>query len=108
MGTITVSIDDKLAEKLRKTAEKLYGSRRGGMSKIVENALRNYLSMLEREEETVYQALKEGKVVAEAKTLSELASKLKKLGIEPRGLRIVRKTGVKKRVRAGYRLRPGG
>ena len=108
MGTITVSIDDDLADKLRKAAERLYGSKRGGMSKIVESALRNYLSMLEREESVSYQAIKEERVLAEAKTLSELANKLKILGIEPRGLKIVRSPGIKEHIHGGYRLKPGG
>ena len=53
MGTITISIDDELAERLRRVAERLYGSRRGGMSKIVEGVLRNYLSMLEERDSFV-------------------------------------------------------
>ena len=104
VGTITVSIDDELAERLRKAAERFYGSRRGGMSKIVENALRSYLAKLEEEKDIKYIALKEGKILAEAPTLSELADKLKALGVEPRGLRILRSSGIKGSIRGGYRL----
>ena len=104
MGTITIFIDDELAERLRKAAERFYGSRRG-MSKIVENALRSYLAMLEKERNIKYIALKEGSILAEAPTLSELADKLKVLGVEPRGLRILRSSGVKSPVRGGYRLK---
>jgi metal-responsive CopG/Arc/MetJ family transcriptional regulator len=104
VGTITISIDDELAEKLRRVAERFYGSRRG-MSKIVENALRSYLAVLEKERNIKYIALKEGSILAEASTLSELADKLKALGVEPRGLRILRSSGVKSPVRGGYRLK---
>jgi predicted transcriptional regulator len=106
VGTITVSVDRELADRLRKAAERVYGSRRGGMSRIVENALRSYLPLLEEEEEVKYQALKEGKTIAEAKTLSELSGKLKPLEIDPREIRIVRSKGFKRRALAGYRLRP--
>jgi predicted transcriptional regulator len=105
VGTITISIDDELAERLRKAAERFYGSRRGGMSKIVENALRSYLAMLGEERNIKYIALKEGSILAEAPTLSELADKLKVLGVEPRDLRILRSSGVKSPVRGGYRLK---
>lgn len=64
---------------MRKAAERFYGSRRKGMSKIVENALRSYLVMLEEERNIKYIALKKGSILAEAPTLSELADKLKAL-----------------------------
>jgi predicted transcriptional regulator len=105
VATITISIDDGLAEQLRRVAERFYGSRRGGMSKIVENALRSYLAMLEEERNIKYIALKEGSILAEAPTLSELADKLKALGVEPRGLRILRNSGIKSPIRGGYRLK---
>ncbi len=105
MGTITISIDDELAERLRRVAERLYGSRRGGMSKIVESALRNYLSTLEESDSFIYIAMKDGRVLAEAQTLSELAEKLKKLNVDVRGLRVVRSSSPKSPARGGYRLR---
>lgn len=102
---MTVSIDDDLAERLRRAAEALYGSRRR-VSRVVEDALRSYLASLEIEENVRYLAVKGGETLAEAKTLSELAAKLRELGVDTRGVRIVRSGSPKSPARGGYRLKP--
>jgi len=109
MGTITISLSNDVEKKLRNIVKRLYGSSKGGMSKVIEDALTNYFVILERsmnEDKTIFKALREGNIVAEANTLEELASILKSKGIEPRGLRIVSIKPVKPVVHGGYRMRP--
>ncbi|MBO3833254.1 MAG: hypothetical protein FGF51_07765 [Candidatus Brockarchaeota archaeon] len=109
MGTITISLNDDVEKKLRSIVRRLYGSSKGGMSRVIESALTNYFAILDKSadyEKTVFKALREGNVVAEASTLEELASILKSRGIEPRGLRIVSTKPIKPVARGGYRMRP--
>jgi len=108
MGTITISLSDDVEKRLRNIVRHLYGSSKGGMSKVIENALTNYFAVLDKsagDDKMAFKAMKEGDVVAEANTLEELASVLKSKGIEPRGLRIVSTKPVKPVVRGGYRMR---
>jgi len=67
----------------------------------------NYFAILEgsSNDKTIFKALKEGKVMAEASSLDELASILKSKNIDPRGLRIVSTKPVKPVVRGGYRMK---
>lgn len=104
-----MSIDDEVEKRLRRIAEMLYGSSRGGLSKVIENALESYFAALERSSgasRVSFKALKGGTVVAEADSLEELARVLRDRGIEPRGLRIVSSRPVKPVVHGGYRVRP--
>jgi len=48
MGTLTISLADEVEKKLREVATRLYGSRRGALSNVIENALKNYFTLLER------------------------------------------------------------
>ncbi|MGQ9691854.1 MAG: hypothetical protein ACUVQY_11500, partial [Thermoproteota archaeon] len=105
----TISIDDEVEKKLRNTAKLMYGSGKGGLSKIIENALENYFATLSRNMDAgkaTFKALKEGVVVAEADSLEELAQALRKKGIEPRGLRIISSRPVKPVAHSGYRMKP--
>ncbi|MEM2275854.1 MAG: hypothetical protein QXN75_04510 [Thermoproteota archaeon] len=109
MGTITISLSDEIEKKLRDIAKHLYGSSRGGMSKVIENALTSYFAILNKATEgdkTVFKAFKGNNVVAEANTLGELAAILKSKGIEPRGIRIISTKPVKPVIRGGYRMKP--
>ncbi len=109
MGTITISLSNDIEKKLRNIVKRLHGSSKGGMSKVIEDALTNYFAILEKsmdEDKTIFKALRGEDIVAEASTLEELASILKSKGIEPRGLRIVSTKPVKPVVHGGYRMRP--
>lgn len=105
MGTITISLRDDVEEKLRDFVKRTYGSSKGGLSKVIENALENYFSTLSKTGR-VFKALREGVVVAEGETLNELALIVRKKGIEPRGLRIVSTSPLKPVARGGYRVKP--
>ena len=104
MGVLTVVISDDVEEKLRKFVDETYGSAKGSLSKVIEDALRNYLQSSVKKEK-VYRAYKEKNLVEEAKSITELAEKLKNRSLDPRGLRIIAIPGIKKRARAGYRLK---
>ncbi len=72
MGTITISLDDDIERKLREIARVKFGGSKGAISKVIESALRNYFSQLEADV-TIFRAYKDGKMIAEAKSLDELA-----------------------------------
>jgi metal-responsive CopG/Arc/MetJ family transcriptional regulator len=44
MGKIIVTLTDKIEKELREMARTKYGNKRGALSIIVEEALKNYLS----------------------------------------------------------------
>jgi len=109
MGTITIVLSDDIEKRLREAVRRLYGSGKGGLSKIIGDALESYFATIERsatESGSSFKALKEGVLVAEANTLDELASVLRSKGVEPRGLRIISTRHVKPVARGGYRARP--
>ena len=107
MGTLTISLDNEVEKKLREVATRLYGSRRGALSNVIESALKNYFTLLEKvgsSGEVSFKALKGDMVVAEADTLDELAKILKEKGFEPRGLRIVSSKPLSSPAHVGYRI----
>ena len=108
MGTITISLSDAVEKTLRRLAQELYGGGRGSLSAVVEEAIRVYDELLKtrrRSEEVVYRAFKGERLVAEARSLEELAESLRKRNIDFRGLRVISSRGVRSVIRGGYRLR---
>ena len=103
MGTLTIVLSDDVEEELRSVVRRMYGAEKGNLSKLIEDAVRNYIHSLKKKEIT-YRAYRGDKLVAEAKSLEELARVLRKKGIDVRGLRIIR-SDLKRVARAGYRLR---
>ncbi len=101
MGTITISISDEIERKLREFVKKRGGGK-GVMSKIIEEALKLYFSRLE-EVETTFKAFKDNILIAEAKTLEELAEMLKEKNLDPRSVVIVSSKSIKPVVRRGWR-----
>ena len=107
LGTLTISIDDDIEKKLRELVTRLYGSRKGGLSNVIESALKSYFTLLNTSVSgsgVSFKALKDDTVVAEANTLDDLADILKKRGIEPRGLRIISSKRIRPMVHSGYRI----
>ncbi len=103
MGTITIVLSEDVERELRKTVKDMFGTEKGALSKFIEDAIRNYIQLLKKADK-IYRAYKGEKLIAEAKSLEELAEILRKRGIDIRGLRIVC-SDLKKVARAGYRLR---
>lgn len=108
MGVLTISIDDDIEKKLRNFVRRIHGSRKSSISRVIESALENYFALVDRPIKsggTSFKALKDGAVVAEANTLDELASILRKKSVEPRRLRIVSSKPIRPVVHGGYRIK---
>ncbi|RLI75810.1 hypothetical protein DRP05_14085 [Archaeoglobales archaeon] len=102
MGTLTIALNDEIERKLREEVERLYGSSKGAISKVIEDALKHYFSSL-RKKERLFRAYKGRELVAEAKTLDELSMLLRKRGIDPRTVKVVSSEPFKQVVRSGWR-----
>jgi len=100
-------LDDEVEEKLREVATHLYGSRKSALSNVIESALKNFFTLLDKAGSSggvSFKAVKGDTVVAEADTLDGLAAILKEKGVEPRGLRIVSSKPISSPAHAGYRI----
>jgi len=106
MGIITVSLDDDIEQVLRTLAKRLYGSKKGAISKVIEEAIKNldYI-MKQRSSRTIFKAYKDNELIAEAFSLDELASKLKRYKVDPRDIRIISNINLKSKAKMGYRFR---
>ncbi len=106
MVNLTFSMSEETVRKLRKAIRERYGSRRGALSGLVEEAV---LQVLERFETTSpaerFRALKGDKVVAEGDGLEQLASRLKQLNVDARSVRIISSVHLAPIARAGFRAR---
>lgn len=107
MGTLTIVLDDEVEKELRRAVSELYGSSKGSLSRVIEDALRNHLHSY-KEEKKCYRAYKDNELVAEAGSVDELAKTLNQNNLDPRDLRITSCEGVKRVARTGYRLRKTG
>jgi len=102
MGTITISLSDEVERKLREIAKAKFGASKGAISKVIESALKNYFSQLEMEK-VVFRAYKGKELIAEAKSLDDLARTLREKGVDPRNVKIVSTKQLKPVVRRGWR-----
>lgn len=102
MGILTVKLSDHVEKLLREEAFRRFGGRRGGISKIVEEAL---IAWLQKKKESVrlYRVLIDGKIVFESTDLDQIAEFLKKNNLSPRDVRVVILPSKDK-----YRLGPRG
>ncbi len=104
MGTITIVISDELEREIRKLVSGEGKIKKGALSKFVEDALWFYIKSLNVEEK-VFRAIKDGRVIAEAKSLYDLADKLREIGVNPRSVRIISSPPPSLRRRFGLRCR---
>ncbi len=103
---LTISLSEETVKKLRRTIRERYGSRRGALSGVVEEAVLEALGRFETpSSKEVFRAVKNDKVLAEADSLDELASKLKRLNVDARSVRIVSSSYLSAVARAGFRAR---
>jgi hypothetical protein len=103
---LTVSMSAETVGKLRRAIRERYGSRRGALSGLVEEAVLQALARLETPTRTErFRALKGDSVVAEADSLKQLASRLKNLKLDPRSVRIISSVHLAPVARAGFRSR---
>ncbi|MEM1946627.1 MAG: hypothetical protein QW614_03030 [Candidatus Caldarchaeum sp.] len=106
MVNLTVSLSREVLMRLRRVVKQRYGSRRGALSGLVEEALTELLDRLEHPPPSqTYRAYKAERLVAEAENLEQLSQELKKLEVDPRSVRIISSTKLKAVARAGLRAR---
>lgn len=103
MVNLTVSLPKETVDQLRKVVRERYGGKKGAISGLVRAALEEHLSETARGPPSVFGAYDDGRKVAEAASLDELTSKLEKLGVDPRTMRILSSTPLRQVVRAGLR-----
>lgn len=105
MTNITFSLPERTVRRLRKRAEQL-GGRKGVISEMVDDALTAYLDSAEDSAKgVVYTATKDGKAVAVAGSLRELADALRAKGVDPRSVAILSNEPVEPVVHLGLRFR---
>lgn len=106
MVNVTVSLSEDVVKRLRRVVKQRYGSKREALSGFVEEALTELLNRLEHPQPSqTYRAYRGEEQVAEADSLEQLSSKLNKLGVDPRSVRIISSTGLRSVVRAELRAR---
>jgi len=102
LGVITVIISDELERRVREYLRRTGRTRRGSLSRLVEDALRTYLELAECRERVFYAEVG-GRVVARASSLRELAERLKEAGIDARSARILCTEALREGRRFGLR-----
>lgn len=88
MGIITIKISDHVEKLLREAAFKKYGGKRGAISRIIEEALLNWLAR-EKSSVRIYRVLLNNEIILETSDLDEVAKFLKENNLSPRDVRII-------------------
>jgi len=102
MGTLTISLSDEVERKLREVVKELYGSSKGAISRVIEDALKSYFSSLHRK--TVYfRAYRGDELIAQAPSLDELAEVLREKRVDPRDVRIISTEPIRPVIKRGWR-----
>ena len=103
---LTISLSEETVRRLRRTVRDRYGSRRGAISGLMEEALVDALDRLETPSEAErFRAVRGSEVLAEARDLDELADKLRRMKIDARSVRILSSRYLSPVARAGFRAR---
>jgi hypothetical protein len=106
MPNVTIVLSDATARQLRKLVSERYGSRKGALSGLVEQAVRDLLDRLEAPRPAVtFRALRNGQTVAQGASLEVLAESLRKAGLDPRRVQIVSTQALSPVASAGLRAR---
>ncbi|MBI3022511.1 MAG: hypothetical protein HYY68_02140 [Thaumarchaeota archaeon] len=105
MGVITLKLDDEIERKLRKRAAELKGAARGTLSESVEEAIMLWLEQrnITERKDRLYRASIGERKVAEAESLDELSSLLRKARVDPRDVIIQELPTASQEVRLGFR-----
>ena len=88
MGIITIKISDHVEKLLREAAFKKYGGKRGAISRIIEEALLNWLAR-EKSSVRIYRVLLNNEIILETSDLDEVVKFLKENNLSPRDVRII-------------------
>lgn len=104
MVNVTVSLPEETVRMLRRAVKERYGGRKGALSGLVREAVEEHIGSIEAVPPSAhFKGYDEERLVAEAASLDELASKLREHGIDPRAVRIVSSTPLRQVIRAGLR-----
>ncbi|MDG6976132.1 MAG: hypothetical protein JRN27_08590 [Nitrososphaerota archaeon] len=89
MTNVTFALPDRTVRRLQKRAAEL-GRRKGVISEMVDAALTSYLDQAESAARNeTFSAVNEGRAVASAGSLAELARKLRAMNVDARSVLIV-------------------
>ncbi len=108
MGNLTIVLDEEVERRLRMRAAQLYGTRKGALSASIQKAIEDWLKtpQLHQEAEArLFRAYKNRRVIAEAKSLRELAARLRQGGIDPRSVEIRSSEQVNETAHLGMRAK---
>ena len=106
MVNLTISLSEETVQRLRKTVKTRFGGRRGALSGLIEDSVRERLEEFEMtRSEEMFKAIRGEHLVSEAASLEELATNLEKMSVDPRSVRIVSTKKLAPIVRAGLRGR---
>ncbi len=105
MVNLTISLPEETVRRLRKAVDERYGGRKGALSGLIKDALEERINSLEAVESIAsFKALDAGgRLVAEGGSLDVLASRLGKKGVDPRAVRIVSSSPLRRVARGGLR-----
>jgi len=106
MTNLTISLSDETIKKLRRAVRDRYGDKKGALSGLIEESIREKLEAFESPSQSqVFKAMKDDRVIAEAENLDNLAAELEKARVDPRSVRIVSSKKLAPLVRTGPRGR---
>lgn len=107
MGIITLSIDDELERQVRDRISQMGGFSKGALSNAFEEAIRLWVAgrtyRVASDSGRKFRAVKERRVLAEARTLKELVEELRKSNVDPRDVQILSSTQRTETRRLGMR-----
>ncbi len=108
MGNLTIVLGDEVEKRLRLRAAQLYGARKGALSASIQSAIEAWLGSQKAarvQKERTFRAYKAHRMILEAKSLEELAERMRESSIDPRSVEIRSSEPVKKTVRIGMRAK---
>ncbi|MFI5421272.1 MAG: ribbon-helix-helix domain-containing protein [Nitrososphaerales archaeon] len=106
MTNLTISLSDETVQRLRKMVREKYGNKKGALSGLIEESVREKLDAVEMPQSSeIFEAVKGDRVIADADALDNLASKLKKMNVDPRSVRIISSKKLAPIARTGLRGR---
>lgn len=100
---VTFSLPEDTVKRLRKAAAIIGKGRKGAISELVDAAINEHLSDIEPGPAQEFRATKDGRVIASASTLRELANELKRRKLDPRDFVIESSVPLEPLVRTGLR-----
>ncbi len=103
---LTISLSDETVQRLRRAINDYYGNKKGAISGLIEQSLRDKLDDIELPSPAqTFRAVRNGHAIAEADNLSSLTQKLEQLKVDPRSVRITSSRKLSPVVRLGPRGR---